>query len=158
MFPEFAGHPADIESEVAQSCLTLCDPVDCSLSGSSVHGILQARILGWVAISFSKGSSRPRDWTLVSGTADRLYLLSHQGSPLSGEYMAETEEELKSLLMKVKEESEKAGLKLNIQKTKIMASGPITSWWIDGANHGNSDRLYFSELQNHCKRWLQAWS
>ena len=56
--------------------------------------------------------------------------------------MAESEEELKSLLMKVKEESEKAGLKLNIQKTKIMASGPITSWEIDGET-GNSVRLYF---------------
>ena len=52
--------------------------------------------------------------------------------------MAESEEELKSLLMKVKEESEKAGLKLNIQKTKIMASSPITSWEIDGGNSGNS--------------------
>ena len=57
--------------------------------------------------------------------------------------MAESEEELKSLLMKVKEESEKVGLKLNIQKTKIMASGPITSWEIDGGNSGNSVRLYF---------------
>ena len=66
--------------------------------------------------------------------------------------MAESEEELKSLLMKVKAESEKAGLKLNIQKTKIMASGPITSWEIDGENSGNSVRLYFLELQNHC-RW-----
>ena len=56
--------------------------------------------------------------------------------------MAESEEELKSLLMKVKEESEKGGLKLNIQKTKIMASGPITSWEIDGET-GNSVRLYF---------------
>ena len=60
--------------------------------------------------------------------------------------------ELKSLLMKVKEESEKVGLKLNIQKTKIMASGPITSWQIDGENSGNSGWLYFSGLQNHC-RW-----
>ena len=62
--------------------------------------------------------------------------------------MAEREEELKSLLMKVKEESEKVGLKFNIQKTKIMASGPITSWEID-RNSGNSVRLYFSGLQNH---------
>ena len=61
--------------------------------------------------------------------------------------MAETEEELKSLLMKVKEESEKVGLKLNIQKIKIMASGPIISWQIDG-----DDRLYFIGFQNHC-RW-----
>ena len=60
--------------------------------------------------------------------------------------MAESEEELKSLLMKVKEESEKAGLKLNIQKAKIMESNPITSWKMDGGNNGNSDRLYFGEL------------
>ena len=62
--------------------------------------------------------------------------------------MAESEEELKSILMKVKEESEKVGLKLNIQKTKIMAPGPVTSWEICG-NSGNSVRLYFSGLQNH---------
>ena len=65
--------------------------------------------------------------------------------------MAESKE-LKSLLMKVKEESEKVGLKVNIQKTKIMASGPITSWQIDGGKNGNSDRLYLFGLQNHC-RW-----
>ena len=65
--------------------------------------------------------------------------------------MAESEE-LKSLLMKVKEESEKVGLKLNIQKMKIMASGPITSWEIRWGNSGNSVRLYFGGLQNHC-RW-----
>ena len=67
-------------------------------------------------------------------------------------FMAESEEELKSFLMKVKEESEKVGLKLNIQKTKIMASGPITSWEIDWEKIGNSVRLYFSGLPNHC-RW-----
>ena len=66
--------------------------------------------------------------------------------------MAESEEELKSLLMKVKEKSEKVGLKLNIQKTKIMASGSITSWQIDGGKNENSERLYFGGLQNHC-RW-----
>ena len=66
--------------------------------------------------------------------------------------MAEREEELKSLLMKVKVESEKVGLKFTIQKTKIMASGPITLWQIDGENSGNSVRLYFLGLQNHC-RW-----
>ena len=63
-------------------------------------------------------------------------------------FMAESNEELKSLLMKVKEESEKAGLKLNIQKTKIMISGPITSWQIDGGQNGNSDKLYLLGLQN----------
>ena len=61
-------------------------------------------------------------------------------------------EELKSLLMKVKEESEKAGLKLNIQKTKITASGPITSWQIEGEKGVSSDRYNFLGLQNHC-RW-----
>ena len=53
------------ESEVAQSCPTLCDPIDCSLPGSSVHGIFQARVLEWIAISFSRGSSQPRAWTRV---------------------------------------------------------------------------------------------
>ena len=66
--------------------------------------------------------------------------------------MAESEEEMTSLLMKVKEEREKVGLKLSIQKTKIMASGPITSWQIEGGKIGNNDRLYFLGLQNHC-RW-----
>ena len=65
-------------------------------------------------------------------------------------HKAESEEELKSLLMKVKVESEKVGLKLNIQKTKIMASGAIILWQIDGGNNGNSDGLYFLELENHC--------
>ena len=65
--------------------------------------------------------------------------------------MAESEEEIKSLLMKVKEESKKVGLKLNIQKTRIMASGPITSWEIDGETV-KTVRDYFSGLQNHC-RW-----
>ena len=66
--------------------------------------------------------------------------------------MAESEEELKSFLMKVKEESEKAGLKLNIQKTKIMASSPITSWQIDGETVETVTDFLFLGLQNHC-RW-----
>ena len=66
--------------------------------------------------------------------------------------MAESKEELKSLLMKVKEESEKFGLKFNIQKTKIMASGPITSWQIDRETMKTVTDFYFLGLQNHC-RW-----
>ena len=89
------------ESEVAQSCPTLSDPMECNLPGSSVHGIFQARVLVWGAIAFS----RYADYATV---------------------MSEREEELKSLLIKVKEESGKAGLKLNIQKTKIMTSSLIT--------------------------------
>ena len=67
-------------------------------------------------------------------------------------FMAESEEELKSLLMKVKEESKKVDLKLNIQKTKIMASGPITSWEIDGETVETVSDFYFGGLQNHL-RW-----
>ena len=66
--------------------------------------------------------------------------------------MAENEEELKSLLMKVKEESEKAGLKLNIKKTKIVAFGPITSWKTDRERMETVERLYFLRLKNHA-RW-----
>ena len=66
--------------------------------------------------------------------------------------MAENEEELKSLLMKVKEESENVGLKLNIQKTKIMASDPITSWQINGETMGTVREFILGGLQNHC-RW-----
>ena len=66
--------------------------------------------------------------------------------------MAETEEELKSLLMKVKVEGEKTGLKLNVQKTKIMTSSPITSWQIDGETVETVTGVYFGGLQNHC-RW-----
>ena len=119
-----------------QSCLTLCDLMDCSPPGSFFHGISQARILEQVAISYSKGSSWPRDQTQVSCTGRQvLYHLSHQESPSweildwvkhkpeliarrnisSHRYaddttlMAESEEELKRLLMKEKVENEKAG-------------------------------------------------
>ena len=63
------------QSEVAQSCPTLCNPVGCSLPDSSIHGIFQTRILEWVAISFSRGSSRPRDQTRVSSIAGRRFTL-----------------------------------------------------------------------------------
>ena len=69
--------------------------------------------------------------------------------------MAESKEELKSLLMKVKKESEKVGLKLNIQKTKIMASSPITSWEIDGETVETVSDFIFAGLQNHCGCWLK---
>ena len=63
------------ESEVTQSCLTLCNPMNCSLTGFSIHGIFQARVLEWVAISFSRGSSRPRDWTQVSHIVGRCFTI-----------------------------------------------------------------------------------
>ena len=77
--------------------------------------------------------------------------------------MAENEEELKSLLMRVKEESEKAGLKLSVLKTKIMASGPITSWqikWrkVETVRENRESLFYFLGLQTHCRQWLQGWN
>ena len=72
--------------------------------------------------------------------------------------MAESEEELKNLLMRVKEESEKTGLKLNIKKTKIMASGPITSWQIDGETLETVRDFIFGGLHNHRRWWLQPWN
>ena len=72
--------------------------------------------------------------------------------------MVESEEELKSPLMKVKEESEKAGLKLIVQKRKIMASGPITSWQVDEETMEIVTDFIFLQLQNHCRWWLQPWN
>ena len=72
-------------------------------------------------------------------------------------FVAESKEELRSLLIKVKEKSERTGLKLNIQKTKIMASSPIISWQIDGETM-ETERLYFWGVQNHCRLWLQPWN
>ena len=72
--------------------------------------------------------------------------------------MAESKEEQKSLLMKMKEESEKVDLKLNIQKTKIMASGPITSWQIGGETMESVTDFILGGLQNHCRWWLQPWN
>ena len=140
------------ESEDAQSCLTLRDPVDCSLPGSSTHGIFQARVLEWVAVAFSVYAEYiMRNAGLEEAQAGikiaRRYI-SNLRYLDDTSLMTENEEELKSLLMKVKEESEKVGLKLLIQKMKIMASGPITSWQIDGETMTDD----FSGLQNHC-RW-----
>ena len=72
--------------------------------------------------------------------------------------MVESAKELKSLLMKGKEESEKVDLKLNIQKTKIMASGPIAPWEIDGETVETVSDFIFGGLQNHCRWWLQPWN
>ena len=87
-------------------------------------------------------------------------LFSHEKEWSSADdttHMAESEEELKSLLMKVKEESEKVGLKLHIQKTKIMTSSPIASWEIDGETVETVSDLILG-LQNSCRWWLQPWN
>ena len=146
-----------MEVLVPQSCLTLCNPMDCSLSSSSVHVILQARMLDWVAVPFSRWSSCSSDWTLVSWIAGRYFTIwvmawmTHnwnqdcQRNSNSLRYaddttlMAESEEELQSLLMMLKQENEKASLKLNIQKTKIRpflvdqwmgVSRPMQGTWV----------------------------
>ena len=121
--------------------------MDCSPPGFSVHGILNAGILEQIAFPVSRGSSWSRDWTQVSHIetgSPALLDESQAGIKNPGRninnlkyavgttLMTRSEQELKSLLMKVEEESEKPGLKLNIQKAMIMASGPITSWQIDG--------------------------
>ena len=72
--------------------------------------------------------------------------------------MAESEEQLRSLLMKVKEESEKVGFKLNVQKTKIMASGRVTSWEIDGETVETVSDFIILGSKNHCRWWLQSWN
>ena len=77
------------ESEVAQSCPTLCNPMDCSLSGSSVHGIFQARVLEWIAISFSRGSSWPRNRTRVSCITSRRFTVWAPGKKRWQEYTEE---------------------------------------------------------------------
>ena len=76
----FIKKDLESESEVAQSCPTLCDPMDCSLSGSSVHGIFQGRVLEWIAISFSRASSNPGIKPGSPSLQQTLYHLSHQGS------------------------------------------------------------------------------
>ena len=176
------------ESEVPQSCPTLCNPMDCRLPGSFIHGIFQARVLEWGSIKILKemgitdhltcllrnlyaGQEATvrtghgvTDWFQIGRGVCQGYILSpclfnlyakyimrnagleeaQAGIKIAGRsinnlryvdnttLMVESEEEPKSLLMKAKEENEKVFLKLNIQKTKIMASGPITSWQIDG--------------------------
>ena len=119
------------ESEVAQPCPTPSDPMDCSRPGSSVHRIFQARVLEWVAIAFSIYAEYIMWNAGLDEAQARIKIARRNINNLryadDTTFMAESEEELKSFWMKVKEESENVGLKLNIQKTKIMASGPITS-------------------------------
>ena len=112
-------------------------------------------------ISYGYGSRYPKTITMVTSN---ITYWSHFSINISNlrytddtTLMAENEE-LKSFLMKVKEESEKFGLKLNIQKTEIMASSPITSWQIDGETVETVANFIFLGLQNHCRWWLQPWN
>ena len=94
--PAYLTYMQSVKCEVAQSCPTLCDPMDCIPSGSSVYGILQARILEWVAISFSRGSSQSRDRTQVSHIAGRRFILWPPGKPLYAEYITRNARENES--------------------------------------------------------------
>ena len=160
--PREISTTSDIQmhAKLLQSCLTLNSPTDCGPTGPSVHGILQARILEWIAISFSRASSQPSDQNLVSYVscmAGGFFTISTPWETpryaSNTTLMAESQEDLKFLLMRVKEESEKAGLKLNIKKMKIMTSSPITSWQIEGENV--EAVIDFLGFQNHCRWCLQ---
>ena len=110
----------------------------------TVHGVLKTRILIWVAISLSRAYSWPRDGTWVSCiTGTPINNLRYAEDTM---LMEESEKKLKSLLMRLEGESEKSSLKLSIQKTKIMALGPISSRQVDSGKRGNSDRLFFLGL------------
>ena len=149
--------------EKSESCLVVSDSLQsrglCSCPWNSLgkkilslfKKILSGKPQEWVAISFSRGSSQPRDRTRVSLIAGRCFTVWATRE-------AESEEELKSLLMKMKEESEKVRLKHNIQKTKIMLSGPITSWEIEGETLETVTDFIVVGLQNHCRWWLQTWN
>ena len=117
------------ESDVAQSCPTPSDPMDCSLPGPSVHGFSRQEYWSWVQLPSPHENARLDESQVgIKISRRNIYNLRYADDTT---LMAESEEELQSLLMRVKEESEKAGLKLNIQKAKIMASDPITSWHIE---------------------------
>ena len=141
-------------SEVAPSCLTLCDPMGCSLPRSTVHGLFQARVLEWAALSFSRGSSRPRDRTQVSRTAGRRFTvwasrgllvlsvyqqLTHPGAANSVAYEASPRPLNKELRFNMWEPS---GLQANIKEREALASrdgrdfGQVVTLWChqDGGN------------------------
>ena len=130
---------------------------DCFQTGKGIHQAVYChpayltymQSTSWEMLGWRKHKLESRLLGEISITSDMRMI-----PPL---YKAESQEEFKSFLMKVKEKSEKVGLKFNIQKTKIIASSPITSWHRWG-NDGNSDRLYFFGLQNHCRWWLQPWN
>ena len=124
---------------VAKSCPTLCDPMDCSTPFFPVHHYLPE--LAQICAGLDEAQAGIK---IVGRNINNLRYVSNTI------LMEESEEELKSLL-KVKEESEKVGLKFKIQKTKIMASSPIISWQIDGETM-ETVTYYFLGLQNHC-RW-----
>jgi len=105
--------------------LTYMQSKSCKMLGWMIHK-LETRLVGEITTS---------DMQMIS----------------NGTLMAESEEELKNLLMRVKKENDKVGLKLNSQKAKIRASSPTISWQIDGGKSGNRDRFYFLGLQNHCR-------
>ena len=135
---------SESESEAAQSCLTLCHRMDCSLPGFSVHGIFQARILEWVAISFSRGSSRPGDWTRVSCTVGKCQnLWDAAKAVLRGKFVAiwsyprkQEKSQVNNLNLHLKNQR-----KMNKQNLKLVER-----------NHKNPSRNKWNEdKENNCK-------
>ena len=114
----------------------------------TVHGLLRSRILNWFAITFVVNAGLKEAQAGIKIARRNISNLSYADDTA---LIAESEEELKSLLMKVKEKSEKVGLKLNIQKTEIMAFGPITSWQINGVTEETVSDFIFLGPQNHCR-------
>ena len=114
----------------------------------TVHGLLRARILNWFAIPFVVNAGLKEAQAGIKIARRNISNLSYADDTA---LIAESEEELKSLLMKVKEKSEKVGLKLNIQKTEIMAFGPNTSWQINGVTVETVSDFIFLGPQNHCR-------
>ena len=129
-------------SEVAQSCLTLWDPMDCSLPGSSVLGIFQARVLEWVAISFSWGSSQPRDRTRVSCTAGRRFTIWATRRPpklLNRITTWERNSTLKYIPKRTGNLCSKTNVDTNVHSSinhnsKELVTTHITNWWLDKQN------------------------
>ena len=131
---------------VAQSCPTLCYSMDCSPPGSSVHGILQARILEWVAITFSRGSSWPRDWTQASCIAGRFFTAEPPGETLANIILNERKKNPKSIFFKIRKKTRTTTLttfvqhsigspghtnkarKRNFKKSKLEWSKTVIAW------------------------------
>ena len=149
---------------VTLSCPTLCDPMDCSTPGFLVlHHLLELAQthIHWVGDAIQPSCSLKENRGVWAGPLPHTFnntgiTHSFDGFCWFDRYFIYCE--FKSLLMKMKEESEKVGLKLNFQKTKIMASGPITSWEIDGETVETVADFIFGGLHNHCRWWLQPWN
>jgi len=153
------------ESEVAQLCLNLRDPVDCSLD--ECQRIDAFELWCWRRFLRVPWTARRSNQSILKQSVLNIHWRTDPEAetpilwpPDAKNYITHMakSKELKSLLMKVKEESENVGLKLNIQKSKVMVSSPINSWQIDGETVETVTGCILGGLQNHCRWWLQPWN